>query len=287
MPFLGSPPTIEYHDKNNDTYIPFLLNNCPHNHTYIYYLRKMPVLDIIEISINGKTIQTPTMKYPKFENEIIFSTLVKDEDNIIIPWIEFHKRLGITRFVIYDNTDKKSLQDTLKEFISNGEVILLRWNHPYFEGHAQPTHQNHSIYAFQTSRFIGFFDVDEYINIQRKTNVPTFFDDLIAEKSVNINEISSFKLISKFFYNPDNLEINDGKFLTIYSCGDFIKNEREKNFVIPKNVKTFSVHTVTDGSPVHLVDEKDMFFNHYVYLNKPERGKERTNHSDQSIRIHM
>ena len=41
--------------------------------------------------------------YPNFKDEIIMSTIVKDEDNIIVQWIEYHKLLGINRFIIYDN----------------------------------------------------------------------------------------------------------------------------------------------------------------------------------------
>ena len=33
------------------------------------------------------------------------STMVKNEDDYIIQWIEYHLSLGIDHFVIYDNKD--------------------------------------------------------------------------------------------------------------------------------------------------------------------------------------
>jgi len=57
--------------------------------------------------------------------------------------------------------------------------------------------------------------------------------------------------------------------------------------VIPKNMKTFSVHTITDGKPSIVLDDHDIFFNHYVYLNKTDRGKNKTDHTDSSILRHL
>ena len=41
----------------------------------------------------------------------------------------------------------------------------------------QTTQQNHSVWAFKNSKYIGLFDVDEYINIQHETNIEDFFNN--------------------------------------------------------------------------------------------------------------
>jgi hypothetical protein len=279
---------IQYYDNCNilnfESYI------CPHDHTYVYTLN-IEYVKNIELIINGNHIKTYVNQYPSFKNEIIFSTIVSNEDDYIKQWIDFHFKLGITRFIIYDNSGYTTLGNLLKNYIDNKIVMLFRWIYCYrlpksgISG--QTTQQNHSIYAFQNSLYIGLFDVDEYINIQTPIKIDTFFDNLIRDKNINILDISSFRLLHKFFYNPNNLPTDNNNFLKIFNCDEILKEGREKNFVIPKNVKTFSVHMVTDGLPMYTLDEKDIYFNHYYFLNKSNRGTDKTDFIDDSIMMDL
>ena len=106
-------------------------------------------------------------------------------------------------------------------------------------------------------------------------------------QNINVNNISSFRLLNKFFYNPKNLATNNGNFLKIFDCDKITKTGHEKNFVLPKNVETFSVHMVTSGKPMYNINEKYAYFNHYYYLNKSTRGKNKTNLIDNSILVHL
>jgi hypothetical protein len=260
---------------------------CPHQHTYVYTL-KTTYSSTISLTIQNQTITTTVNRYPVIKDEIILSTLVKNEDDYIKPWIDFHLGIGITRFIIYDNSDSNTLSNVLHDYIEKNHVILISWNVPYtlpISGiSGQTTQQNHSIYAFSEVKYIGLFDIDEYINMQQHTNIHTFFEDMIHKYSIPIKQIGSFTIKNKFFYNPDNL--NETQFLNIANC-DTISHGYEKNFVIPKHVKTFSVHRITDGKPMVLLDESDVFFNHYVYLNKTDRGKNKTEYLDNSILRHI
>jgi hypothetical protein len=90
-------------------------------------------------------------------------------------------------------------------------------------------------------------------------------------------------LSNKFFYNPYNLPTKNGLFLKIVNCDKITLHEREKNFVLPKNVITFSVHMVTSGKPMYSVEPKYMYFNHYCYLNKQDRSRNKTPFTDNTI----
>ena len=57
-------------------------------------------------------------KYPEFNNEIVFSTIVKNEDQYIRQWIDYHYHLGVSRFIIYDNSDQYNLGNLLNEYIT-------------------------------------------------------------------------------------------------------------------------------------------------------------------------
>ena len=301
LPYSGKAPIIKY---IGESIIPFILKICPHRHTYIYISdRKVEYEETITLEINENKIETRVNKYPEFKDEIIMSTLVKNEDNYIRQWIKFHLNIGINRFIIYDNVELNqenndfisNLENVLKDYIEKEIVVLIKWIYPYrntlyhYPGACQQTQQNHSIYAFQNSKYIGLFDIDEYVNIQNEiTNISNFFTNLIKEENININDIGSFRLLNKFFYNPDNLPTNDYEFLKIYNCNENITfRGHEKNFIIPKNVNTFSVHMITSGKPMYIVDSKKIYFNHYYYLNKESRGRDKTSFIDNSICRHI
>ena len=237
---------------------------CPHKHTLLYVLKdKLAYTNIIELNIDGKNITTEVNKYPDFHNEILMTTMVYNEDNYIRQWIKFHHNIGVDRFIIYDNSginDNKSyksiektsdLENVLKDFIYDGLVILVKWTYPKrmtISGiSGQSTRENHSIWAFKTSKYIGMFDIDEYVNIQTTDG-----------------------------YN----------FLKIYKCDKITLSGREKNFVIPKNTSIYCVHKVIRGKPMYKVPHNNLYFNHYCFLNKSNRGKDKTELIDRSIIKH-
>lgn len=281
-------PYVIYYAESDTNFISLNVYTCPHDHTRVYTLD----IDIdysrnITLKINDEIVETRVNRYPTFKNEIIYSTEVKDEDKYIKQWIDFHVKLGVTRFIIYDNSKSCTLPALLSTYIENRIVVLIEWGYPLFlpkSGRSgQTTQQNHSIYAFRESKYIGLFDIDEYVNIQNKTDIPSFFEEFIANEKVNVDDIGSFRILNKFFYNPHNLPTDGEKFFKIVNCDKITKVGREKNFVIPKNVNTFSVHLITDGKPMITVDETKIYFNHYYFLNKPGRGRDKTNLIDTSI----
>jgi hypothetical protein len=288
IPQESAPPTIHYISPSND-HKHFSLHICNHKHTYVYTLAT-EYEENIKLSINGRIIETKINKYPCFENEYLFSTIVKNEDEYIRQWIDFHLILGIQRFIIYDNNEEDTLSSLLCDYMIKNQVILIRWTYPYILKQSglsgQTTQQNHSIYAFRKSKYIGLFDIDEYINIQQKTTIPLFLDHLIAKENIDINNTGSFKLSCKNFYNPTNLPTDGSNFLNIFTCRGFEKG-REKNIVIPKHITTYSVHIITSGHKMYEVNTSDAYFNHYIFLNKSDRGKDETDLSDNSILLHV
>ncbi len=283
-----NPYTIQY--ITDDTEKPFNLCVCPHKHTYIYSL-KVEYTNQIKLKIMDEIIKTDVHVYPSFRDEIIMSTIVKDEDEFIRPWIDYHLRMGVSRFIIYDNSQKENLGNLLKEYINSNTVLLIKWKYPYrmeVSGiSGQTTQQNHSIYAFRNSKYIGLFDIDEYVNIQSNRSIPSFLDEMIYKKQLDVSKIGSFKFLNKFFYNPDELPTTNLQFFNIFECSNVVDHGHEKNFVIPKNVNTFSVHMITHGHPSYNVPKTDAYFNHYYFLNKKDRGRNRTNQTDHSILLHL
>jgi hypothetical protein len=109
------------------------------------------------------------------------------------------------------------------------------------------------------------------------------FDNLIIKYKIDISKIGSFMIKCKLFFNPNNLSTNEYDFLKIFNCDKITFKGREKHFVIPQNIKTFSVHQITKGKKTFTVDFNILFFNHYFFLNKSNRGNYKTKFSDDSI----
>jgi hypothetical protein len=269
----------------NDILLNFQVEICSHGHAHIYYLyNETFVYDenkTYDIIIDDENVTTKINNYPKFENEIIMSTIVKNEDKYILQWIQYHNKLGITRFIIYDNSTDNTLHTLLSKNITNNIFIVINWQYEHI---FQQTQQNHSIHAFNKSKYIGLFDIDEYINLQEPyIQIDNFLSDIIKIDDVNIDAIGGFQLLNKLFFNPNNLPDDNYNFLQIYNCDTISLSGRAKCFVIPKNVKTFSAHVITNGLPIKYIGENYAYFNHYFFLNKTDRGFNNTPLIDKSI----
>ena len=288
----------------------FYTTVCPNNNFYLHYLKTHYTPSII-LSINEDIVEMKVNRFPSYSDKMIMSTIVKYEDNYLPQWIEYHKHLGIDHFIIYDNlssdndnshndnrTDfcRSDLVNTLKPYIEEGTVIVINWPYPYFPKNesarapqAQVIQQNHSLYAFRTAKYIGFFDVDEYINPQGFDSISAVFDETVRIQVLDVNNIGSFSLRNRWFFNPSENDTTGHNFLYIDHC-DFITKVgagHEKSFVIPENISTYSVHHSTLGKERIWINPDLMRFNHYCYLNKKKRGRERKKLYDNSITSHL
>ena len=214
---------------------------------------------------------------------LIFSSIYSQENKDDWP--------NLNRYQSDNESIKKIKNKTPRVvFIGNSITEGWDWHYPQFFKNnknyinrgisGQTTQQCHSLWAFKQCLYIGFFDIDEYVNMQQHKSI---LDFLRSEPS---EDIGSIALCDRDFYNPDNKLTNSFNFLKIYDCDKIILNGRHKHFVIPKNVQALSVHEITLGKPMHIVNENKAYFNHYFFLNKSNRGKNKTSMEDNSIDVH-
>ena len=96
----------------------YIISNRGKHHFIYKSKEKVNYEEEIILEINNNIIKTKVNKYPIFNDEIIFSTMVKNEDNYIKQWITFHLNIGIDRIIIYDNAgidDKLSYKSFYKK----------------------------------------------------------------------------------------------------------------------------------------------------------------------------
>ena len=64
--------------------------NCEYNE-YITLTIEDEIIDNIKVKL-----------YPVLKDELILTTMVKNEDNYIVQWINYHLMIGFTKIIIYD-----------------------------------------------------------------------------------------------------------------------------------------------------------------------------------------
>ena len=261
---------------------------CSHGNSTVFVLDDQPYIEKIKIQIDNLDAGYINLhKYESYKGLTLLSTIVRNEDEYIIQWIEYHLILGIDKFIIYDNSGNKndnpssgnllgkgknsSLYVLLSNYVDSGRVIILDWP---FDEKFQETHQNHSIWAFKSAKYIGFFDVDEYINPQMNDfYIPEILDQYLMKNKLNFNEIGGLRFANRFFYNPFNCDDSGYNFLTIYNTDFKFTFVRGKSFILPSNVNCYSVHEISNGEKWIDVNYHLIYFNHYFFLNKLKRAR--------------
>ena len=292
--------------------------HCPKGHTTLYRYPQTEYTSIINVKISVES--TSSIKsityhrilvnhYPAYNDEVILSTMVKNEDAYIRQWVEYHRQFGITRFCIYDNSaspdtryhskEKTSdLYKVLKDHIDTGTAIIIRWPYPKFLKDTgvsgQTTQQTHAIHAFNHANYLGLFDIDEYLNPQYDlTKIDDIMDDIISIKGETRDRIGGVYLNCRLFYNISGADERGDGFLDVADCTKISLYQYRKCFVIPENVVTYSVHMPSLSKPfindIPVVSSR-ILFNHYFFLNKPARGRKYTGgqlYVDSSIQRHV
>lgn len=102
-------------------------------------------------------------------NSLGLCLIVKDEEeDYLREWVEYHRRLGVEVFIIYDNESQVSVKETLADYIGQGLACVLE-THGKFMQDMVYTHCLHFFGGM--TKWLGFLDADEFL-------VPHTSDDL-------------------------------------------------------------------------------------------------------------
>jgi hypothetical protein len=123
-------------------------------------------LDAAEISRQTKSWGCVRPDY------IHLCTVLRDQAYAVLEWIQFHRRVGVSHFYIYDNNSQDNLQEVLKPFVDAGVVTLVPWKdqppgrtrkqmkNRYFA--VQENSYTHCVHR-STSQWAALIDIDEFI----------------------------------------------------------------------------------------------------------------------------
>ncbi|KAL2895178.1 hypothetical protein RDABS01_011087 [Bienertia sinuspersici] len=131
-----------------------------------------PISVTVEILENDRTVMMPTLaRYvPDNRRTIIQSegkslmcacTMVHNVGKFLREWVMFHSKIGVEKFVLYDNDSDDDLVAQVESLRKEGfDVRTIYWVWPK----AQEAGFSHcALYSTQICDWAAFFDVDEFV----------------------------------------------------------------------------------------------------------------------------
>lgn len=164
-------------------------------------------------------------------NDIVCCCIVKNENvETIFEWIDYHSKIGITKFVIYDHSDIKSLKFDIQNSIYTKIVEIVDWS---LQQQAQNKAYNHCLKSNIDATWIIFIDIDEFIHIENNEKIDSFLSRYNQYAAVCLNWI---------IYTANNhISKPLGDLFSNYTEQlDHLDNKKIKSIVQPKSTVGFS-----------------------------------------------
>lgn len=239
------------------------------------------LIKALRLRRNLRKINTPPSVY------LAVCAIAKDEGDYFREWIEWHRKMGVEKFYIYDNGSSDSTRQVLQPYIESGLVEYI-----YFPGYRMQLAayddclENHRY----DSRWIAFIDIDEFIVPITDSSIPVF---LKRFENFPVVEINWLVYGSSGKESKSDDPVMD-RFRS-HSIGDHRLNRHVKSIVNPRRIfNMIGCHEAaringkgadSHGNPISRsfrdrVPQQDIIrINHYAvksreeFLEKQNRGR--------------
>lgn len=215
------------------------------------------------------------------------AAVCRDETPYLQEWVEYHLLVGVEHFFIYDNDSVVPVEQTLGEYIRTGYVTVVPLPGPFSTGRQVTTYTNALRSFGQTSKWMAFIDIDEFILPKTTFTIP---EQLVQFEQTNGLEV----FWALFGSNGHDLQTRDfviERFLTrasadnspFYNYKSIIRPERatENHLVHAFNYKDNRKAVCETGKPRSglTIHTNKIAINHYWCKSYEEFVKKR----DKSI----
>ena len=267
--------------------IQITINQTPHNITYVeptdfYHIEQVNCKTMFEITgfhmevgiiKNINPSSEPTKVKVQLNDEIFLfdiyqpdttfisqkclTTIHKSQHHLIPQWIDYHKKIGFDKFIIYDN-DWNEYENMILKTKYNHDILIIDANWPYWlynESMGQVIQQNHAIWKY-SPKFLGLTDLDEYINIDHQF----LFDPTYSVVSIP----------NTFFGCGRNVKYAPSNFIEklLYREHQTNNTSRRKCIIQSDKVDLFCVHIpVTFDKNIYYLNFSEGYLNHYRQLS--------------------
>lgn len=225
------------------------------------------------------------------QHYVALCAIAKNEGPYFKEWIEWHRKMGVEKFYIYDNESTDNTRSILEPYMASGLV-----DYQYWPGKKQQLSvyddciERHRL----DTRWLGIIDLDEFVVPVKYSDIPSFLKPLEEYSSVEINwlvygssgqkKYVEENLMSRFKFHSDynhylNRHVksffNPRKVCTMIGCHEVARIEGKASDSHGNSLKK----GFRDRTPQHDIIK----INHYAiksleeFMQKRARGRARTN----------
>ncbi len=267
---FGSHETLgTYIPHRLDSWEPSIILDFEHPALEAYIRENAWITFTIKAGPHEKTFRVSTKRPLAYDTAM--SVIIRDENRWITHYLDYYLRcMQVQHVFVYDNytRDKSTLRQLLAPYLEQGQVTYIPWHYRWKNRQVpkqigQPPQQVHSLNKYANSRWIGVFDVDEFLRIPGQT-IPEFLHQFDADAIGGV----SFGL-RWFMYKgeADYDDIENPLLSFLHAKRDSLGRKRQKLFVSPRNVRFMRFHWIQEDATETQIDDTDIFFHHY-YLRK-------------------
>ncbi|KAG8377266.1 hypothetical protein BUALT_Bualt08G0010300 [Buddleja alternifolia] len=201
------------------------------------------------------------------------ATMVYDVTKFLREWVLYHSKIGVEKFLLYDNLSDDDLGKVVDELVKEGfDISTYFWRWPK----TQEAGFSHSaIYAKDACTWMMYNDVDEFVYSPNWYNLSqpskSLLHPLISRNSSKVGQIS----IGCHEFGPSDQQVHPIMGVTQgYNCRRKYEN-RHKSIVLLEVVDDSLLNVIhhfnlKPGYKTRKMNINDMVVNHYKYQAWPE-----------------
>jgi len=201
----------------------------------------------------------------KFINTVSFVAIIKNERAYIKEWLEYHKLVGVDKFIIYDNNSTDNLKEILQPYIDTNEVDYIFY--PKIQADFEKKGKKAEYWAFQAyayndaikkyrnkSKWIGFIDIDEFVVPVEENNIIDVINEI--EKNVMKGRMFVGLAVNWVMYGfSGHREKPQGLVIENFTRNDGVY-KGIKSIVNPRTVIQYQVHAGLHFFKIEVVNEQ-------------------------------
>ncbi len=214
--------------------------------------------------------------------------IAKNENENLVEWINHYLDLGVEKIWIYDNNSSFPIKDYLGLEFDKSEVEVIEWNDEEYKSQSRAYY--HCAKANLNFDFIGFFDIDEYLQLANHKTISDYFNEL-EFKQVTFHALGVYW---RFYGNNPPFETKQ----PIESYKSWIGDRHIKSFVKPEVLKSFpdphkaeiyigryiDENGATITSPIGTHTSNDIWIKH-IFTRSREEFAQKIIRGDANLRV--
>jgi hypothetical protein len=218
--------------------------------------------------------------------KIAICAIAKNENQYLDEWITHYQNLGFDKIIIYDNNSEYPIEDFLQGRYRNVDVI--HWEDSEFK--SQSRAYKHCADNNLNYDFIGFFDIDEFLQMRNHKTIQSYLMEL-KEKHGTFHALGIYWRI--YGNNPPfEMKQPQDKYTMYFEdkhIKSIVKPEVVKSFPDPHKAEIFIGKYINENgqyinSPIGQHTSNDIWIKH-IFTRSRSEFAEKIIRGDANLRV--